>query len=115
LAELPAPATDGPVKPLPVRKFPQKTKETSLKDELAHLARVEAALKSGNQSRALTLLNEYRSQFSRRQLGLEAEVLTIQAMYESGSVAAAQSRAQRFLEKYPRSPLGARAKQYLRE
>ncbi len=86
-----------------------------LRDELSHISRVESALRAGSPQKALSLLKEYRSRFPRRQLGLEAEVLTIQAMAESGSLAAASRRAQSFLERHPNSPLGARAKQYLRE
>lgn len=86
---------------------------SSLREELAHIARVEAALQEKNPARALTLLAEYRQRFPRPRLGLEAEVLTIQALSENGSSAAARKRAARFLEKYPSSPLGARAKRYL--
>ncbi len=97
------------------RSKPVRTQASQLREELSHISRVEAALRSGNQKRALSLLSEYRSRFPKRQLGLEAEVLTIQAMYESGSVSAASSRARQFLDRHPTSPLGARAKQYLRE
>lgn len=86
----------------------------SLRDELTQISRVEAALKRGQAGQALTLLKEYHALFPRPRLGLEAEVLTIQALFESGSVAAARARAQAFLERYPKSPLGARARQYLK-
>jgi hypothetical protein len=89
-------------------------KSGGLAEELAHLKRVETALRAGQPAQALAHLSEYRNEFPRRQLGLEAEVLTIQALYESGSRAAANSRAQRFVEKYPQSPLGTRARQYLK-
>ena len=85
-----------------------------LRQELSQLARVEAALEAGQPEQALSFLSEYRGQFPRRQLGLEAEVLTIQALYESGSVGAARKRAARFVETYPTSPLGVRAKKYLK-
>jgi hypothetical protein len=85
-----------------------------LREELSHISKVEAALRAGAQGEALSLLAIYRSRFARPKLGLEAEVLTIQALYESGSVAAAQQRARSFLQRYPKSPLGARAKRYLR-
>lgn len=85
-----------------------------LREELSQIARVESALRSGNPAGALKLLNEYRSRFPKPQLGLEAEVLTIQALHESGSVAAAGKRAQGFLDRHPQSPLGARARQYLK-
>jgi outer membrane protein assembly factor BamD (BamD/ComL family) len=74
---------------------------------------VENSLRSSRSREALSLLGEYTKRFPRRQLGLEAEVLTIQALYESGSRSAAKKRAARFLKRYPSSPLGVRAKQYL--
>src|SRR6478609_440169 len=86
-----------------------------LREELSHISKVEAALRAGAQEEALSLLAAYRTRFARPKLGLEAEVLTIQALYESGSVAAAQQRARSFLQRHPKSPLGARAKRYLRE
>jgi len=91
------------------------TRASVLREELSHISKVEAALRAGAQGEALSLLAAYRTRFARPKLGLEAEVLTIQALYESGSVAAAQQRARSFLQRYPKSPLGARAKRYLRE
>lgn len=88
--------------------------QTGLRDELSQIAQAEAALKSGQYSQALALLSEYRTRFSHPQLGLEAEVLTIQALYKSGSKAGAQKRAQRFLDRHPKSPLGAQVKLYLK-
>lgn len=90
-------------------------RSTLLREEISHISRVERALRAGNQGEALSLLNTYRARFPRPQLGLEAEVLTIQALYESGSVGVAQNRARSFLQRHPTSPLGARAKRYLRE
>jgi len=91
------------------------SRSSVLREELSHISKVEAALRAGAQGEALSLLAVYRSRFTRPKLGLEAEVLTIQALYESGSVASAQQRARSFLQRYPKSPLGARAKRYLRE
>lgn len=87
---------------------------SALRRELSHIGRVEAALRAGKAGEALSLLAEYRRRFSRPRLALEAEVLTIQALHESGSVAAARKRAKRFLEKHPTSPLRVRAEQYLK-
>lgn len=85
---------------------------TSLGEELAQLGRVEAALQAKRPGDALARLAEYRERFPRPQLGLEAEVLTIQALAQSGSQDAARTRAARFLERHPTSPLGARVKRY---
>lgn len=97
----------------PAHRESSSAEPSGLREELSHIARVESALKGGNPAKALALLTEYRRRFPRPRLGLEAEVLTIQALSENGSVSAARKRAQRFLEKYPTSPLGARAKRYL--
>jgi len=99
---------------LPSGGQPQSS-ASRLREELSHLSKVETALRAGRPDEALSLLQEYPARFPKSQLGLEAEVLTIQAMYEGGSIAAAQTRARRFLDRHPNSPLGARAKQYLRE
>lgn len=93
----------------------KKSEQTAgLAQELAFLKQAEGALRAGSPSQALSHLSEYRKTIAKRQLGLEAEVLTIQALYESGSLSAARQRAARFVEKYPQSPLGVRAKQYLK-
>lgn len=97
----------------PAHRESSSAEPSGLREELSHIARVESALKGGNPARALALLTEYRRRFPRPRLGLEAEVLTIQALSENGSASAARKRAQRFLDKYPTSPLGARAKRYL--
>lgn len=87
---------------------------STLGQEVAHLGKVEAALASGDPARALSILEEYRARFVPKRLGLEAEVLTIQALHDSGSRATARERAQKFLQRHPSSPLGAKARQYLR-
>lgn len=88
---------------------------SSLREELSHIGRVEGALRSGDPAKALALLDDYRTRFDRRKLGLEAEVLTIVALHDSGSVSAARARARAFLERHPNSPLGARVKKYAGE
>lgn len=92
---------------------PATDKTSSLREELSHVAKVESSLSAGDPQKALQLLARYRSRFSRPQLGLEVEILTIQALHESGSVTAASGRAARFLENHPNSPLSARAKRYV--
>lgn len=89
-------------------------KPSTLGEELAAIAQVEAALRAGEATTALSYLTEYRRKFPQSQLGLEAEVLTIQALHESGATARARARAETFIQRYPKSPLGARARQYLR-
>lgn len=88
--------------------------ELSLGDEVAHLGKVESALAGGRPREALKLLDEYRERFPTKRLGLEAEIFTIQALHDSGSQASARVRAAKFLQRHPTSPLGVKAKQYLK-
>jgi outer membrane protein assembly factor BamD (BamD/ComL family) len=83
-----------------------------LSQELKALGEVESLLKAGQARGALSALDHYRRTFPRQQLGLEAEVLTIQALAGSGATAAAQERAAHFLERHPNSPLSARVRRY---
>jgi hypothetical protein len=106
--------TDSPATDSVLTDSPATDKASNLREELSHVAKVESALNSGNPAKALQLLTEYRGRFPRPQLGLEAEILTIQALHESGSVTAAQGRATRFVERHPNSPLSARAKRYIK-
>lgn len=91
-----------------------ETQPSRLREELSHLGQVESALATGNTGRALTLLGAYRESFPRPLMGLEAEILTIQALYESGSAASARRRAERFIASHPSSPLRVRAEQYMK-
>jgi hypothetical protein len=116
--EVPAPvekvAASAPLKKdkSPVKKWaPAPAK--SLGDELEVLSQASKALSSGNSTLALTRLAEYRREFPRPRLGLEAEVLNIQALAESGQLSSAQARAQRFVARHPGSPLIARVKKYV--
>jgi hypothetical protein len=96
----------------PRAPLPPAAQSSALRQELEQLARVEAALRDGAAARALTLLEDYRLRFPRRQLGLEAEALAIQALAVSGALAPAQARARAFLARHPTSPLAARVARY---
>lgn len=91
---------------------PMPATDSSLTEELEELGRVEQALRAGQPVRALSLLSKYRKTFDKPQLGLEAEVLSIQALAESGNRGEAARRAERFIQRNPSSPLATRARKY---
>lgn len=107
-----APRTEGRGKSR-ATQAPPAGESASLGEEVAQLGRAESALRGGRPKDALLRLAEYHERFPRPRLGLEAEVLTIQALAESGSAASARARAARFIERHPTSPLGARVKRYV--
>jgi hypothetical protein len=85
----------------------------TLGDELEILSQASNALSAGNPALALTRVAQYRREFPRPRLGLEAEVLNIQALAESGQISSAEERAQRFVARHPGSPLIARLQKYI--
>lgn len=87
-------------------------KPSRLSEELQYLSRASKALSSGNPQQALKELSAYRSKFSSRRLGLEAEALNIQALSQSGQTALARKQAKSFVARHPSSPLVARIKNY---
>jgi hypothetical protein len=83
--------------------------------ELKALDAARSALAGGNAVRALRLLDDYARRYPRGRLGLEAEVLRIDALARSGQGAAAQTRARAFLKRRPNSVLAARVRAHLGE
>lgn len=81
--------------------------------ELAALERARSALLTGSASEALSLLDAYGRSYPRGRLRLEAEVLRIDALFQSGQTGAAQKRAQVFLERHSKSVLASRVRGYL--
>jgi hypothetical protein len=92
VASAPAPADAGP----------------SLAAEIAALDRARRALDAGDPVRCLALLGEYRREFPRGVLSLEAWVLRIDALARSGNSSSAAAEARRFLGAHPNSPHAAR-------
>jgi hypothetical protein len=88
--------------------------KTSLADELDHITRATSALNREQPQVALAILGDYQKRFPQPQLGLEVEVLRIEALAKSGNQAEAQNRANRFIARYPNSALVARVKRILR-
>jgi hypothetical protein len=78
--------------------------------ELAALDAVRSTLTSGDAHSALALLDIYGDRFPHGRLELEAEVLRIDALAQSGQPDLARRRAEAFLRHHPRSVLAARVR-----
>jgi len=94
-----APPRTGAAAPVAPRPSPG----ASLADETRSLDAARKALAAGEPSRALTLLDDHARRFPRGGLALEAEVLRIEALAQSGNGAAAASRARAFVARHPSS------------
>ena len=86
-----------------------------LGDELAALDGAAAAIAAGHVRRGIALLDAYRRDYPHGRLGLEAEVLRIDALAQSGDPNAAARAAERFLKRHADSVLAARVRRYLRD
>jgi hypothetical protein len=78
-----------------------------LSRELASLDAARAALARGDTTRALAVLDRYARAYPRGRLDMEAEVVRIDALAESGRTDAAHARAREFLRRHPNSVLAA--------
>ncbi|AGP38949.1 hypothetical protein SCE1572_33360 [Sorangium cellulosum So0157-2] len=87
----------------------------ALKAELSALDAARSTLASGNAQGALTLLDAYSKEHPRGRLGLEAEVLRIDALAKSGRLDAASQRAKAFLQRHPNSVLASRVRRYVND
>jgi hypothetical protein len=87
----------------------------SLSAELAALDAIAAADAANNPAQALKLLETYRNDFPHGRLELEAEVLRIDSLAQSGQPAVAARAAERFVKRHPNSVLAARVRRYLLE
>lgn len=81
--------------------------------ELKALDSVRKKMHSGDPKGALTALDAYQRDFSKPHLALEAEVLRIFALDQSGQKDVAKRRAQSFIAKYPKGVLSTRVRRYL--
>lgn len=79
-----------------------------LRDQIALLDAVRAAVKSGASERALVLLRRYDASYPGGAFRPEAQALRIEAMDQDGRHAEAQALARDFLARYPQSPVAAR-------
>jgi hypothetical protein len=120
LAERPAPA---PVLPSEVIEAPgveapkadARSTSGALSAELGVLDMARSKLADGDARGALGVLDEYAKTYPRGRLGLEAEVLRIDALARAGETGAAKKRAEAFVKRYPKSVLAPRVRRYLDE
>jgi hypothetical protein len=78
-----------------------------LSRELASIDAARAALARGDAAGAIARLDRYARAYPRGRLDLEAEVLRIDALAESGRTDQAHARARDFLRRHPNSVLAA--------
>jgi outer membrane protein assembly factor BamD (BamD/ComL family) len=83
---------------------------SSLAEEVRILDRVSASLSAHDSAGALTQLDAYRAKFPRGSMTLEATVLRIEALRQSGNGGAADALADDFLAKHPTSALAERVR-----
>jgi hypothetical protein len=94
---------------------PAESSAESLSIEIVALEAARKQLVRGDAKTALALLEEYGRACPRGRLAPEAWVLRIDALAKNGQNAAAQARAKTFLQRYPKSVLAARVRDYLKE
>ena len=82
----------------------------TLAHELSSLDAARGLLARGDATGALARLDAYGRAYPHGRLGLEAEVLRIDALDESGRTDAAHARAEAFLQHHPHSVLAARVR-----
>lgn len=85
---------------------------TTLQEELASVQKVRAALARGEGANALSELNGFERKRGFRKLGVEASLLRIEALAQTGRTSEAREEARRFVEKHPNDPLVDRAKKF---
>jgi hypothetical protein len=81
-----------------------------LAQEIALLDAARSALRAGDGSRALGLATRHQREFPRGTLAPEAEVLSIEALAQTGERARAAGRARAFLLAHADSPLAERVR-----
>jgi len=94
----------APNPPATSRELGASAKKSALGDESAAVLEIRRALRAGDASHALRLLEQARQRFPKGALGQEREALTIEALAKSGARAAASRKAEAFLRAYPKSP-----------
>ncbi len=82
----------------------------SLTPELSLLRRAQAARRSGDPSRALTLLDAHARDFPSAVMAPERDAARVLTLCDLGRVEEARAARARFLDTYPNSPLSARVR-----
>lgn len=109
VAVVPAP---DPTK-LTTNSAPLPTNADALREENRLLREARSLERSGNPGQALRILNDLDRSFVRGALLQEREILRIQSLSATGSTAAAKTRAEQFLKRYPASPYTAHVRSIL--
>jgi len=102
----------GPTLPRTGARKPTTDVNAAFRDELALVEALSRAVKAGNGSLALAHSADYKRRFPRGKLGLEAQVLHIEALALAGNRSEASRLAQGFLKRYPDSPIAARIRRF---
>lgn len=92
---------------------PAPQRAPSLGREIDLIDAARAALSRGDSRGALATLDAYSRIYPRGRLGMEAEVLRIDALERSGDTDGARRRAEAFLRHNPKSVLSARVRRLL--
>ena len=116
-------AAPAPVLPTEVTETPDiappkvdaRSASGALTAELGVLDMARSKLAAGDARGALGVLDEYARTYPRGRLGLEAEVLRIDALARAGETGAAKKRAEAFVKRHPKSVLAPRVRRYLDE
>jgi hypothetical protein len=111
-ASEPASAGPDPVVTNAAPSVARAEAKPALAAELSALDTARSALASGNANAALGDLDAYAHNFPHGKLGLEAEVLRIDALAKSGQTVAARKRAEAFMKRHPDSVLASRVRAY---
>jgi hypothetical protein len=82
---------------------PPMGQEQLYREELEHLASVRVAA-SGNPAAAARMADEGHRRFARGMLYQEREAVAISCLVRAGRPGEAQTRAKRFVERFPKSP-----------
>jgi hypothetical protein len=102
-----APAVPAPAEEIRAPRHARTEVAVPLARELASIDAARTALARGDASGALARLDGYARTFPRGRLDLEAEVLRIDALAESGRTDTARAHAREFLRRHPNSVLAA--------
>ncbi len=104
-SSLPAVPTSGTTSVAP--KAPAPSASLGLSDEIKLLDRARSTLASNPQA-SMAALDEYRKLFPKPTLGLEAQVIRIEALVNSGDRGSARALAKDFLARHASSPHASR-------
>jgi hypothetical protein len=99
------PSATPPVSaPVSGEAHPRSPTPSQLREESMAVLEARSALRAGNATRSLQLLQEMNVRFPRGALGQEREALSIEALAQAGQTATAKRRAAAFLRAHPQSP-----------